>query len=81
MLEVSGGAGILSVEVTAVGEQFGRGNFPGSFVFFALAPPFKTTGEFFELDWLGLCIVLSAFGERLFVVPNFFGRMGAVEEE
>ena len=80
MLEVSGGVGVFAVEVAAVGEQFGGRNFPGAVVFFAFIPPFEAAGEFFELDGLGLGVVLPAFGERLLVVPDFFGRMGSVEE-
>ena len=62
-------------------EQFGGGNFPGAVVLFALVPPVETVGEFFELDRLGLGVVLPAFGQRLLVVPDFLGRAGAVEEE
>ena len=43
-------------------------------------PPFEAAGEFLELDGLGLGVVLPAFGKRLLVVPDFFGRMRAVEE-
>ena len=43
-------------------------------------PPFEAAGEFLELDGLGFGVVLPAFGQRLLVVPDFFGRMGAVEE-
>ena len=80
MLEVGGGVGVLAVEVAAVGEQFGGGNFSGAFIFLAALPPNQAAGEFLELDRLGFGIVLSAFGQRLFVVPDFFRRMGAVEE-
>ena len=75
MLEVSCGVGVLAVEVAAVGEQFGGGNFPGAVVLFALVPPLEAAGEFLELDRLGLGVVLPAFGQRLLVVPDFFRRM------
>jgi hypothetical protein len=32
------GARVLAVEVAAIGQQFGGGDFPGAFVFFALVP-------------------------------------------
>ncbi len=81
MLEVGCGVGVFAVEVAAVGEQFGGGNFPGAVVLFAVVPPLEAIGEFLELDGLGLGVVLPAFGQRLLVVPDFFGRAGAVEEE
>ena len=56
------------------------GDFPGAVVFFALVPPFEAAGEFLELDGLGFGVVLPAFGKRLLVVPDFFGRMRSVEE-
>ncbi len=36
MLEVGRGVGVFAVEVAAVGEQFGGGNFPGVVVFFTV---------------------------------------------
>ena len=56
-------------------------NFPGALVFFSLIPPFEAVGELLELDGLGLGVVLPALGQRLLVVPDFFGRAGAVEEQ
>ena len=44
-------------------------------------PPFKATGEFFKLDRLGFRVILPSLGQRLFVVPDFFSWMRAVEEE
>ena len=69
VLEVVGGIGVFAVEVDScqrpigiVFQQILSGNFPGAFVFLALAPPFEATGEFFELDRLGFGVVLSPFG-------------------
>src|SRR5262249_33735814 len=55
-------------------------DFPGSFVFFSIIPPFEAVAEFLELDRLGFGVVLPAFGKRLLIVPDFFGGMGPVEE-
>ncbi len=81
MLEIASGVGIFAVEITTVREQFGCGNFPGAIRFLSLAPPVKTAGELFELDWLRLSVVLPTFGQRLLVIPDFFRRMRAVEEK
>ena len=37
--------------------------------------------EFLELDGRGFGVVLPAFGQRLFVIPDFARRPGAVEEQ
>lgn len=54
---------------------------PRPLVFFALVPPGNAVGEFLELDGLGLGVVLPAFGQRLFVVPDFLCRSTPVEEQ
>ena len=81
------GARVLAVEIAAVRHQFGGGHFPRTLVLFAficlagLAPPRLTVGKFLELDGRGFGVVLSAFGQRLFVIPDFARRPGAVEEQ
>ena len=80
MFEIGGGAGVLAVEVAAGREQLRSGDFPGPFIFLPIIPSFEATGEFLELDGLGLRIVLPAFGKRLLVVPDFVCRMRSVEE-
>ena len=74
MFEIGGGAGVLAVEVAAGREQLRGGDFPGPVVFLPFVPPFEAVGEFLELDGLGLGVVLPAFGQRLLVVPDLFGR-------
>ena len=87
MLEGGCGVGVIVVEVDgfkrAVGVVFPQifyGNLPGAVGFLSLVPPFGAIGELFELDGLGFGVVLPAFGEQLLVVPDFLGRMGAVED-
>ena len=81
MLEVYFAARVLDVEITAVLENIDGGDFPGLVVLFSLVPPGDAVGKFFELNRLGLRVVLSAFGERLLVVPDVFCGTGAIEEE
>ena len=75
------GARVLAVEIAAVGQQFGGGHFPGVVRFLALVPPRDERREFLELDGRGFGVVLPAFGQRLFVIPDFACRAGAVEEQ
>ena len=65
------GTRVLAVEVAAVGEEFGGGDFPGAFVLCALVPPGHEGREFLELDGGGFGVVLPAFGQGLFVIPDF----------
>ena len=81
MLEIYFSARVLDIEVTAVLENVSSGNFPGAVVLFALIPPGDAVGKFFELNRLGLGVVLPAFGQWLLVIPDIFGRPGAVEED
>jgi hypothetical protein len=79
MSDVFLGARILAVEVAAVGQQFGGGDFPSVLVFLALVPPRHARGEFLELDGRGLGVVLPAFRQRVFVIPDFARRAGAIK--
>ena len=81
------GARILAVEVAAIRQQFGGGNFPRLLIFFPhgamtrLVPPCNERREFLELDGGGFGVVLPAFRQRLLVIPDFACRAGAVEEQ
>ena len=82
MRDVFLGARILAVEIAAVGQQFGGGNFPGAFVFFSLGATMPMHSR--RIPRTGSArfgVVLPAFGQRLFVIPDFARRAGAVEEQ
>jgi hypothetical protein len=81
MCDVFLGARVLAVEVATIGDEFGGGNFPGALVLFAFVPPRHERREILELDRRGLGVVLPAFGQRLFVIPDFARRSRAVEEQ
>ena len=80
MFEIDFAARVLDVEVAAVLENVGGGDFPSSVVLFAFVPPGYAVGKFFKLNRLRLGVVFPAFGQRLLVVPDIFGGAGAVEE-
>ena len=75
------GARVLAVQVAAVGQQLRGRHLPGRFIFLPVGPPLDQGGEFLELDGGCFGVVLAAFGERLFVIPDLAGRAGAVEEQ
>ena len=81
MSDIFFGPWILPVEVAVIGEDFGRGDLPGSLVFFALRPPRLARSEFLELDRRRLRVVLPALGQWVFVIPDNSGRPRAVEKE
>ena len=64
-------ARVLAIEVEARGDDISRRDFPCPFVLFPLGPPIKTGFELLKLDRLGLCVILPAFRERMFVLPEF----------
>ena len=81
MLEVHFATWVLDVEIAAVLENVGGGDFPCSVILFSFLPPGDTVGKFFELNRLCLREVLPAFGQGLLVVPDIFGGPRAVEEQ
>ena len=76
MRDVFLGARVLAVEIAAIGQQFSSRNFPGAFVLFSLVPPCHQRREFLELDGRGFGVVLPAFGQGLFVIPDFARQIG-----
>jgi hypothetical protein len=80
VLEIDLAAWVLDVEIAAVLENIGGGDFPGSVVLFALIPPSDAVGELVELDRLGFGVVLPAFGKRLLIVSDLLCRAGTIEE-
>ena len=81
VFEIHFPARVLDVEVAAVLQNVGGGDFPGTVVLFALVPPGDAVGEFFKLNRLRLRVVLPAFRERLLVVPDGFRGAGSIEEQ
>ena len=88
MLEILFGDRVFYVEVDGdeiavfvVLEDVLSFNFPGVIVFLPIVAPGKAVGKFLELNRLSFGVVLSPFRQRLLVVPDLFGRAGAVEEE
>lgn len=88
MRDVLGGVGVLDVEIG--GEQIAvsivfkdvlDGNLPGLVIFFARIPPSQQRLEFLEAQGLGFGIAVAAFGQRVFVVPDFAGGSADGEEE
>jgi hypothetical protein len=75
------GAGILSVQVAATSKEFGRWNLPCPLGLFAVVPPRLTFSELVELNWRRRRIVLPAFWEGVFVIPDVLRWPGAVEEQ
>ena len=81
MLEILFAAGILDVQVVAVFDDPFYRHQPGPVVLLPVVPPGEADAELLKLDLLGLGVILPTLGERLFVVPDFLGRAGTVEEE
>lgn len=50
-------------------------------IFFTLMPPFEAGRKLLKLHRRGLGVALSAFGERLIVIPDILRRAGAIEEK
>src|SRR5262245_37203269 len=87
MLEVRGGVWIFAVKVYCFQRSIGVAfqqilscNLPGAVVFLSALPPREAAGKFLELDWLRFGVVFPAFGQGLFVIPDFFRGMRSVEE-
>ena len=74
MSDILLGVRVFAIEVAVAGHQLCSRDFPGLVIPFPLLPPFQTGLEFFELEGLSLGVVLTAFGQRVFVIPNIPGR-------
>ena len=85
MRHVFFGAGILAVQVAAVGENLGGADFPCAVGFLALgselAPPLDAIDEVFKLNRRGLGVIFPAFGQRLLIIPDVLRRPGTVEKQ
>ena len=81
MRDVIFGAWIFPVEIAPAGQQFGHRHFPREVIFFALVPPSHQRREILKLDRRGFRVIFPAFRQRLFVIPDFTRRPGAVKEQ
>lgn len=81
MLKILFAAGVLDVQVVAGIDNSLRRHPPGSLILLPIVPPRQAAGKLLELDRLGLGVVLPAFRQGLFVVPDLPGRPSTVEEE
>lgn len=62
MCNVFLGTRVLTVEVITIGKQLLSAHFPRVVVFLALVPPVQAWLKFLKLEWMGLGVVLAAFG-------------------